>query len=254
MPRTYSRRGYRRRRTNRTRRALSKRNVFMNRSARSQAMQIAALNRRITTLSRATRPEIKISQVSDNLGDFNLSSEALTSSYYYKVIALPSQGTGDAYRIGNKIFVKDLYIKIAAEYYNNSTTGYHDTESSGTPVRVVLMETKGPVAGTFTWTPDQLLEWSAASGADYSLRAVSPFRQGITTQFKILYDKVRTVSTDRNQYLQTIHVKNKVLTWTEAGLVDRWLLFIMPAGLHFDTDFKEYFRGHFMAKIAYTDM
>lgn len=58
MPRYYKRR-YRKRGYKRT---LRKSNIYMNKSARSQAYQIAALNKKINYVYKVTKPETAIMQ------------------------------------------------------------------------------------------------------------------------------------------------------------------------------------------------
>lgn len=252
MPRVYRRRIYRRRRGSRT---LSTRNIYSRTSAKSQAKQIAALRRRVTRVTRAMRPEIKVFSGSDSTFDFNMSSGALsgTPAWIQHRVPLPATGSGEGQRIGDKIFVKDLWINVNLEYYNTSTTGYHDSESSGSPIRFILLRTVGPVQTTFTYDIDNLLMYSGNTGGNYSMRSISPFKSGVTTQFTILKDFLRNVTVDRNQLTVKLHVRNQTITWTEAGLAHQFILYIVPAGLHSDANFTEYVRGHGVDKLAYTD-
>ena len=103
MPRKY----YKRSNRKYSRRTLSTRNIYSNRSARSQAYQIAALKRRINYVSRQCKPEIKV-----------LTSDLVSDSYedattYGKIKVMPpAQGTGENERVGNSWNVKSGTIRL----------------------------------------------------------------------------------------------------------------------------------------------
>lgn len=252
MPRYSSRRGYRSRRYKRSRKTLSKRNVYLNRSAKSQAVQIAALNRRVTRITRSIRPEVKVFYGS-NKWTFNMDNSEWSRSFVSYMPEYPSVGSSEAQRVGDKIFIKTLSVGIQAEYYNNSTTGYHNGESAGSPMRIIIIKTVGPVSSNFSLNPNDLLEYSAGAGGDYTFRGISPFKRGVTTQFTVLYDKCVYLTTARNQLQRTIRLRNHTITWTDAGLSDRFIVYLLPCGLHFDLDFEEHIQGSAFVKMAYTD-
>lgn len=249
MPRYFRRRGGYRRRYKKT---LSKRNIFGRTGSKSQASQINALNRRITRISRAIRPELKVYNGS-NKWDFDLNNGAAASSYFSFSPSYPSVGSGEGERVGDKITIKTLTVGLQAEYYNNSTTGYHNGESSGSPMRIIIIKTVGPVAANFSLNPNDLLEYSAGAGQSYTLRGISPFKRGVTTQFTIMYDKTCYLTTDRNQFQRVIRLRNQTITWTEAGLACRYIVYLLPCGLHYDADFEEHIAGNAFVKMAYTD-
>lgn len=75
MPRTFRRNGTRRYK----RKTLSKSAVYSRTSARSQARQIYALKRRVSSLSRSVRPELKIKD--NDPETFDLHNAAWANSY-----------------------------------------------------------------------------------------------------------------------------------------------------------------------------
>ena len=122
MPRKFSRR-YSRKSSKR----LSSRNIYMNRSARSQALQIASLRNRINKVYKACRPEVKT--IVTNAETIDYTSTSLSSYYRFYPITSPQLGTGDKERIGNSIHVINGVVYLSMEYFNSSQTGWHNTES-----------------------------------------------------------------------------------------------------------------------------
>lgn len=172
----YGRKTYRRR--NYRRKQLSTRTIFSKTSAKSQAKQIYALRKRVNALARINAPELKVKDTSPV--SFTLNSGAWSDSYKAWTLQWPEMGTEDFQRTGSAFRVKNLMIRLNLEYYNNSATGYHASESSGTPVRVIVVRTVGPVPYNFETSLDNLLEHSGYGGTDYSARAISPFKRSLT--------------------------------------------------------------------------
>lgn len=249
MPRYYRRRGSRRYK----RKTLTKSNIYSKTSARSQSRQIYALKRRVSALSRINRPEIKIRD--GTVQTFTMSSGTWTDSYKSYLLPWPSQGTQDDQRTGSAFRIKNLMIRINMEYYNNSATGYHTSESAGTPVRIIVIRTVGPVAASFDTSLDNLLEHSGYGGSDYTARAISPFKRAVTQQFKIVYNKLVYLTSDKNQRSVFISTgRNRQIEFNMQGLAPYYVVYIAPAGLHYDDDFKEYIQGTMVYRCSYTDV
>lgn len=234
----------------RNRKILSTRNIFGRVKARSQASQIYALKKRVNRISRVCAPELNTIQSAP--AEYTLSSSSLGSSYQSFNITYPALGTGPHDRSGNTIDIRKIEGCMTFEYYNTSSTGYHDSESSGTPVRVIAIQSKDP-QGQF-WAPalGDLLIYSNYLGNEYTQRAVSPFIDGISTSIKILYDKVFYLTPTKNQKVLRVPLNIGYTEFDKVGNCPRVLFYIIPCGLHTDSNFTEYVEGTFSAKMVFT--
>lgn len=233
-----------------TRKRLSKTSVLTRTNATDQAKQILALRSSINSLNKRFKPEVK--KIGFPSTSFSLDSQMLSSSYQAYSATLPSLGTEDYQRIADKVYAKKITWYLNMEYYNTSETGYHNSESAGTAVRVFVVQSKNNIAGAIP-ALSEFLEYATYTGAEYTLRAVSPFKNGITGNWKILYDKVFYLTTTKNQKVMKVSVNPGVLRWDADGGVSRTLIYICPAGLHNDANFTEYVHGSVGGKMVYTD-
>lgn len=239
---------YRRRST-----VLSTRNIYGRRSAYSQASQIAALRRRVSKVYRACKPERKV--LDATLTELNFSSRAGGDVYYSLAAFDVDRGANDNQRVGDKIYRKDTYA-LSLEYFNTSTTGYHDSESSGCQVRIICGCYKGPVARSSVPLAEDLVTNFSTTGAGYTASAVSPLVNGITERYNIYSDNLYTLTTDRNQKI--IKVKTP---WYNCRHEDNdtpiksnhSFIVVIVAGLHFDSNFSEFVSGVCSRKTVFTD-
>lgn len=229
---------------------LSTRNIFNNKSSRSQARQIYRLNRRVSALSKATKPEVKTAYQSAE--SFSFRSDQLTNTYKGYVILGPGQGTSETRRIGDKISIKNAQLNFMFEYFNNSDNGYHDTESSGTPIRIIVGQYKHAVSG-LTPSFSTVLQEYGGSGASYTNMALSPLANNITENHNILYDKTFTVTSARNQLIKRINIKPQDYRWATETTYNNVWIYIICSGLHYDDNFRETVEGTFNCKLAFTD-
>ena len=157
--RRYSKRKYNRK--------LSSRNIFGNRGAKSQANQIYALKRRINRVSRICRPEVK--QYLPGAGNYTFSNSIASSNYRILYGEGPSKGTGSENRVGNKINMIRYKMNCYFEYYNNAQTGYHNSESSGACIRIVLLQRKDSTAAyNESIDPSEIIANYSTTGAGYT--------------------------------------------------------------------------------------
>lgn len=170
--RFYKRRYARRRST------LSTRNIYSNRSARSQAYQIAALKRRINYVSRQCKPEVKV-LTSDVI------SETLNSATTYGKIKIlpPSQGTGESERVGNAWNVKNGSFKIL--FNKNIAVSSQTIQDNSLSYRVIIVQTVSPT-NSENAVPD--ISDLLVATTDNNQCLVSPFKDGITAKYRILRD------------------------------------------------------------------
>ena len=173
------------RRYNRKRSVLSTRNIYANRSAKTQAYQIAALKRRINYVSRQCKPEVKV-LTSDVIVD--LFENTLTYGRY--TIIPPIQGTGDDQRIGNSVNVKNCSFRVLLK----SGTGFS--------YRVIIVQSVAPIASTAEAPSISDLLSVTTDGSinnriDTNNCLVSPFKDGITAKYRILRDVKGSTASDQ---------------------------------------------------------
>lgn len=248
----------RRNRRNKRNYKLSKANIYLNKSSRAQATQIAALNRKINVIARRDKPETKINISQPK--SITLNSSSLASSYDAWTVSYPSPGDSDSQYIGDKFTLKSLYIGFTLEFYTNPA-GYHNTESAGTSYRIFVIQHKSTNVDQGGAMPlAEILEYGSNTGTSYNARSISPFRTGITNEFDILYDSVGTITLERNQKIHKIYVPLKRRNRTIRSIVGATNVFdkpiyvyIVPSDLKYDADYKEYLQVTYIEKIAYTD-
>lgn len=245
MPR-YNRKYYKRRNY---KRKTSARNVFLNRSSKSQAKQIYSLSKRVNSVYKACKPEYKIFDGAN--ATYTFSSGDITNTYKITYFNGPSIGTGDDQFIGNKIRCISLDLYFTGEYYNTSDTGYHGTESAGTPFRLIVLQRKEAANNSISIS--DVLSTSGGSGADYTMQAICPLKRGITDNFRVLLDKKIIFTSAKNQALRHYKMKPSNIKWNSSGYSNGFITLLISAGLHFDANFNEYVEGTIKEKLVYTD-
>lgn len=240
-----SRRSYRRNRTSK----LSTKRIFSNKSAKSQANQIYALRKRVNKVYSKCKPEYKVFDGAN--ATYTFSSGDITNTYKISYFNGPSVGTADDQFTGNKIRCISLDLYFTGEYYNTSDTGYHGTESAGTPFRLIVLQRKTP--GMSSISISDVLSSSGGSGADYTMQAICPLKRGITENFKVLLDKKIIFTSAKNQALRHYKMKPYSMRWDNNGNSNGFITLLISAGLHFDANFNEYVEGTVKEKLVYTD-
>lgn len=246
--------GYRRNRRNyrRYNNRLSNRRIFARISAKSQAAQIAALRNRVNKVYKQCKPEVKTIVTSAETISYNSSN--ISSYYRFYPITSPTLGPADSERIGNSIKVINGVLYLSMEYYNSSSTGYHNTESAGCQYRIVIGQFNTKHGPTSIPGIGDLFEFPSNTGANYTQMAISPFKEGITSQYSILKDVRGILTTDRNQRMLKISFKpKKPYIWDDAGNFNNCWACILVTGLHYDSDFTEQVAITVSDKLVYTD-
>lgn len=240
---------YRRRRySSRSRRALSNRNVYGKTSSKAQARQIATLRNRVSRVYKACRPEIKLKY--NNATSFTFDSQTLLNTYTAWIPQMPILGSDDNNRIGDKIYVKNIQLNFTFEYYNSSATGYHNSESAGTTMRIIVgkyKEAKGSVPNI-----QGVLQETSNTGSAYTNQAVVPLKNEQSVYSKILLDKRFTITTNNNQKIMRLNVRPGTIRFRDNDANAVWVM-VISAGLHNDSNFSEFVKGTFSSKIAFTD-
>lgn len=251
MARYYNRRYNKR---NSRRYKLSTRKIFSNTNAKSQANQIYSLKRRINSVYKRTKPEIK-----NLLGaaiSHSFTSGALADIWYAGVFPMPTQNSGtDSGMIGNYCKPLSLQLNGTIEYYNSSATGYHNTESAGCMARVIIVQRKTPEDYTTTHPLSEFIPNPAYTGAEYTAMAVKPLQTGITEKWDVLCDKRYILTSDNNQKIFRIRVKPKPFRFNNQDnkIFNYCKFIVIAAGLHYDQDFTEHLEFTEFVKMSYTD-
>lgn len=241
-------RRYNRRRNSR----LSNRRIYSRTSAKSQASQIATLRNRINKVYNACKPEIKT--IVTSASTYNYTSESTSTYYKMYPMTVPGLGTADKDRTGNHIKVLNGVLYLSCEYFNSSSTGYHNSESAGCQVRVIIGQFNNGQNYTSTPAISDLFEFPGNTGPNYTQLAISPLLEGITAHYKILKDFRFILTSDRNQKMLKIPFKPKLpYVWNDEGLVCNCWAAIVVTGLHYDSDFTETVKITVSDKLVFTD-
>lgn len=229
------------------------RKVYTSTSAKSQARQIAYLNKKVNAIAAANRPELKQWISAYSTKDF--SSSVLSNTFKTIYLKGPNKGEDQGERIGDKIKIKNVSAHFYFEYYNNSATGIHDTESSGACIRILALQRKNTErAYDTTVDAGNIIANYSGTGAGYSLGCVSPLVPGIRSMFRILYDKTRTITLTKNQLTWEVNLKNVYShIYKSDNYVNNVVFLVVVTGLHADANFTEIVAENDCFKIAYTD-
>lgn len=241
-----------RRNYRRNRRSLSNRNVFGKTSAKAQSRQIAALRNRVNKVYKICKPEIKT--IVTGAETISYTSESISSYYRSYPMTFPEQGAADKERVGNFVRVLNGVLYLSCEYFNSSQTGYHNTESSGAQVRVIIGQWKSKQTPTGIPRISDLFEFPSNSGANYTQMALSPLKEGISSWASILKDYRFTMTVDRNQKMLKIPFKPRIpYVFDDAGNFPNCWAFLVVTGLHYDSDFTETVKITVSDKLVFTD-
>lgn len=246
----YNRKYYNRRRNYR-RKALSTSRIFGRTSAKSQAKQIYALKKSVNTLNKRFKPEI-YTHHNDAISK-TFTNSTFAASYWTGYYSWPSNGTTDETKRGDKIYCKNMQLNFTFEYHNNSSTAYHAGESSGCPMRIIILKTKQPVNPSALPDLSDILLYSNYSGTEYIQRAVSPYVHGITDKYRLLYNRVFYMNPTKNQKAMRIFLRPGLIQWESSNTATHVFIFVAPCGLHSDADFTETIEMTMSSKIAYID-
>lgn len=254
MPyRRYRKNTYRKRRFNRSR--LSTRNIYANRSARSQASQIAALRNRINKVYRACKPEYKVAIGSP--ASFNMNSGIAGDTDFSMSSLDLHQGTSDQTRIGNLVWRKDIYY-LTFEYYNSSATGYHDSESSGTSLRIICGQWKDQHGQSAVPVIGDLIAQYGTSGSNMTVSTIAPLVDGTSEYFRIAKDMKFSLTASRNQYQVKVSSGwyscrfDGTDNTSDSSSNHSWC-WVCCNGLHYDDNFKEWVKVSALRKTVFTD-
>lgn len=249
MPRYYVRNRYSKKRYNR--KTLSTKNIYTKTRARSQASQIYALNKKVNSIYRKTKPERKV--VHDIAPvTVTLSSNVGGSTQSHMVPLDVSVGADDNMRIGDKIYRRDTFY-ISLEYFNSSETGYHGSESAGCQFRFVLGQYKTPTNYLNSPSNESIIDAYSTSGVGYSISSIAPLVNGVTENYRIWKDLKFLMTSVRNQKMLKITTPWYSCRFQDASTTNHSWLLVNVAGLHWDSNFSEYVELTVYRKTVFTD-
>lgn len=232
----------------RNNRTLSTKRIFNNKSAKAQASQIWALRKRINRVYQRTKPEFKLLRRDVENRGFGYNSGALYAPSLINSLILPIHvpvaGTGDNERIGNKITIYPVNFFLNIRYMErnnvlNNLSPYITTQldTDGMILRFVAIQQISassevpPIGEIFS----NVEIGQGATSQEMMMNMTTPFKNGITTKFKILKDKRINVSKDKPIYAARFKIKPQIksLRWEDnetypAGMI--WYIMLSAGG------------------------
>lgn len=223
----------------RYRKHLSTRNIFAHKGSKAQAKQIYALRKSIKRVARMCKPEVKEIDTEFNnrlLGQyFSGTGTPNTTSDYSSATPMPQSGTGDDGRIGNVIRLYPFKFKFSLQYGETYGTADGSTiwnipelPSHGMQVRMIVIQTKASINNVpslgdiFENYPNSYDNLNTMSNM------VQQFKNGITSRFEILYNRVFSVSQDKPMKSKNLVIKPVIRTaqWEEGVQYPRGQMFV----------------------------
>nr|QIK03924.1 capsid protein [Tundra vole stool-associated circular virus] len=255
MPRRYKRR-YRKRSR------LSTRNIYMRTSAKSQALQIKALNSKVNAIAKRDRPEIKV--LDSGVSEFSFSNELITKTYNTYPQNLPQIGTLDSQRVGNTIRVLNATFHWKVAYSHEIRQDIPNAEEfDGAQIRFIYLQLKSAyvpnsdIPAETLLDPGNILSTYAQAGPVYNGNVIAPFKNGITEYFRVLKDVKYTLYKDRPQKLITHKIvpkyKNQMIASdTSYMFKNKIYCLVVTSGLQWDRS-RETLKVTYQQRLAYTD-
>lgn len=188
---------------------LSNRNIYSHKSAKSQAVQIAALNKKIKYVQKLCAPDIVQCYATGRKmfsnQDFNISSEYFMFSFIpdLNTFSNVSSMTGEhpPNRADSTFNIVGGYYRFNCIYKNN----YVNVSSIGegqrhANVRVIFLRRKNCFnPSPYTTDPTSYLEGYSNSGSGYLVNHLLGFREGVNSEVEILYDKWKCITEQNPQ-------------------------------------------------------
>lgn len=239
------------------RKTLSNKNVYGNKSAKSQARQIAALRNRINTVYNRCKPEIMWKSDGTKAWTFSNRSEA-TGGYEYKIWGDASLdiGNGNNDQQGSGDFIRSVSLSyyIAGEYSDNIAT-LASNEGRGCVLRFIVVQRKYPIASANPPSIDEIVDGYVSSGQAYELNSVRSLTRGITEKFNVLCDRKFIFTQNKNQLAKRFRVKCPMNLRYAAGSSDynRVYCIMLATGLRWDSTETYEAKVAIESKYVYTD-
>ena len=264
MPfRKYARRNYKRSK-------LTKSNIYLNRGAKAQSKQIAALNRKINYLAKTNRPEVLTKFVNYELtftnGTFNENYHMFGFNPYYTSYSGDDEADADTDLQGNFNRCKGITLNLIAQYSDNWRDTIADTAhdpSAGYRVVILQYRRSAPVGGGADSITSASIFQSTSTLSSSDTNLTMPLVPGINQTFKVLYSKTFTINryhpTRQHHiyiparqclnFVKEVFMSNDVSATPKGHIV----VAILSGGLHHDIDYSAQIKIAATLNVAYTD-
>lgn len=259
--RRYYRKGYKGKRKYYKKNVLSKSRIFGNKSARGQAKQIYALNRRITKIEKQTKPEIlnyfhegfyfKMIDIRDN-------EKVVTDQFllYHRLQNLDSNAWSYD---GSLVRIPDTWLYLNFLLDRTATANY-DAVPEDAYVRITLQKMSNSMDKTADFRLIHNVSGTTASQQGGFSRVLGPLTDGITSQGKIIYDRRIKLNSNYTEKHVKIHLKNIVLRNDDkVNYFDKNDIMICITYFNVSGDYVTHtnsptvIKSYMAAKLAYVD-
>lgn len=225
---------------------LSSRNIFGHKGSKSQAKQIYALRKSLNKVAKMCKPEVKVVETPVVIDEFTAttsgdSPNVVNNMWRRLQVALPVRGSSDNQFIGNLITYLPFTWYINAQYgrKTNSSNGipYYNmvNEGSGACMRLVAVQTTRSL-NTSPSPSDLFPLFENYPNWQTTISNMNcPYRNGITNDWNILYDKVKYINQDKPVFNKRLKIKPKdrKVVWEDGFTFPKGtiFLFVICAGL-----------------------
>lgn len=247
MVRRYRRRG---RRGNRV---LRSSNVYRRTSAKSQARQIVALNKKVSRVYKSLRPDTQIYYTQPLSRVFNNSVAANVHYFSHLPINVFGDSSSQAFVLkpGDTRKLYNFRLNGTIEYSDNYPDVVSVDHQRTCSIRVIVGQAVRSASSSLS--EDSILQVST-SGAGYELNAVRPLRDNVSSYVRILCDKAYTLS-DQSPIRMLKWNFRKLLPWRLDAVGGNYpygsfFILVATAGLHWDSTYSQQLKFSYMLKLA----
>lgn len=242
-----------RRRSSRRNRVLRSSNVYRRTSAKSQARQIVALNKKVSRIYRSLRPDTQVYVTNPIVRVFN-NSVSSSVHYFTQWTATgfrDSDGTTFTLDPGDSRKLYNLRLNGTIEYSDNYPDVAAVDHQRTCSIRVIFGQAVRSASASLS--ESSILE-VATSGDGYELNTVRPLRDNVTSYARVLYDKSYVMS-DQTPIRMLKWNFRKLLPWRRDAIdgsyhYGSFFILVATAGLHWDSNYSQQLKLNYMLKLA----
>lgn len=257
---------------------LRQSNILVKKSATSQAYQIRALRNWVSRLARKSKPNIctlfqesTTQFVFANNLSFNWGNVCKLISPILPTheVESPLEGINQDVALGNWIRLHNLTLFCNCTYERS----YPEFNSAGetSPIvdsyglasyRIVAFQAKTS-GQAFLLTTDfagsNIIQNAATTGYNYHMNTLLPLKEGIASQYHILYDKRFILTKNKTQGFHRIRIRPKIriASWKPNDYTTQpkgaIYILIITSGLDVDPQWTERLRFSFNQKLAWSN-